>query len=93
MTCIETLLVYCHHSMHYHYLLLALSYMLTLSSTLIIKDFLTSVFMWQEENQIGEEKVTVGTNTCSHSKKGTHDGGGGGGVMMVVVIRCAYFIS
>ena len=48
--------------------------MLTLSSTLIIKDFLTSVFMWQEENQIGEEKVTVGTNTCSHSKKGTHDG-------------------
>ena len=56
--------------------------------------------MWQEENQIGEEKVTVGTNTCSHSKKGTHDGGGGGhdgggggGVMMVVVIRCAYLIS
>ena len=48
--------------------------------------------MWQEENQIGEEKVTVGTNTCSHSKKGD-DGGGGGGVMMVVVIRCAYFIS
>ena len=52
--------------------------MLTLSSTLIIKDFLTSLFMWQEENQIGEEKVTVGTNTCSHSKKGTHNGSGDG---------------
>ena len=50
--------------------------------------------MWQEENQIGEEKVTVGTNTCSHSKKGSDDEGGAhGGGDDVSGDKSAYFIS